>query len=85
MPPAMLCADRTLVPDPDVFFPISTIDPRVVAQTEQAKQLCATCPARPACLQTALTGGRYTSYGVWGGEDEDQRRRLLRRRARSTA
>jgi WhiB family redox-sensing transcriptional regulator len=43
-----------------------------VARTHRAKRLCARCPVWEACRQL----GRDTrSYGIWGGEDEDQRTR----------
>jgi WhiB family redox-sensing transcriptional regulator len=36
------------------------------AELEQAKLLCADCPARAACLAGALA--RREEWGVWGGE-----------------
>ena len=36
------------------------------ADVEFAKTLCGTCPARIACLASAL--GRQEPWGVWGGE-----------------
>ena len=46
--------------DPDLFFAES---PRDVAR---AKELCAGCPVRAACLTGALQRGE--PWGVWGGE-----------------
>jgi WhiB family redox-sensing transcriptional regulator len=45
---------------PDLFFAES---PRDVAR---AKELCAGCPVRAACLAAALDRGE--PWGVWGGE-----------------
>ena len=55
-------AGRTLAcgTDPDLFFAES---PQDVAR---AKELCASCPVRAACLAGAL--GRGEPWGVWGGE-----------------
>jgi WhiB family redox-sensing transcriptional regulator len=36
------------------------------ADVEFAKTLCGACPARAACLASAL--GRAEPWGVWGGE-----------------
>ena len=46
--------------NPDLFFAES---PQDVAQ---AKELCADCPVRAACLADALD--RAEPWGVWGGE-----------------
>ena len=32
----------------------------------EARAICATCPVRAACLQTALDSGE--GYGIWGGK-----------------
>jgi WhiB family redox-sensing transcriptional regulator len=58
--------------DTAVFFP-ETED-----ETATAKAVCATCPVREACLQFALVTRQ--DDGVWGGLDENERRRLRRRR-----
>ncbi len=44
----------------------------------QARALCRACPVRQECLDYALTVGE--SHGIWGGLNELERRRLLRRR-----
>jgi WhiB family transcriptional regulator, redox-sensing transcriptional regulator len=58
--------------DTAVFFP----------ETEEgaaaAKAVCATCPVRESCLEFALVTRQED--GVWGGLDENERRRLRRRR-----
>ncbi|MGB6163426.1 MAG: WhiB family transcriptional regulator [Pseudonocardiaceae bacterium] len=46
--------------DPDLWFSESPVE------LERAKQLCAGCPIRAACLDSALT--RREPWGVWGGE-----------------
>ncbi|HEV2809421.1 MAG TPA: WhiB family transcriptional regulator [Acidimicrobiales bacterium] len=62
--------------DPDIFYPLDQDD-----DGEAAKQVCAVCPVREACLEHALTS-RETE-GVWGGASERERRRMLRHRRRS--
>lgn len=58
--------------DTAIFFP----------ETEEAvaaaKAVCATCPVREACLEFALITRQ--DDGVWGGLDENERRRVRRRR-----
>jgi WhiB family redox-sensing transcriptional regulator len=60
--PLPLSADSTLAcgTNPDLFFAES---PQDVAR---AKELCAGCPVRAACLADALDRGE--PWGVWGGE-----------------
>jgi WhiB family redox-sensing transcriptional regulator len=48
------------VSDPDLWFADSPSD------LERAKELCADCPIRSACLSAALE--RAEPWGVWGGE-----------------
>ena len=50
--------------DPELFFPIGTSEPGAI-QADQAKQVCAECPVRLACLKTAVDCGER--HGVWGG------------------
>lgn len=69
--------------DPDVFFPQSTTTGRsakidIQGQTEAAKAICSTCPVRPDCLEFALTTNQEA--GIWGGLDEEERRKLRRKR-----
>jgi WhiB family redox-sensing transcriptional regulator len=66
--------------DTAVFFP-ETDD-----ETAAAKAVCASCPVREACLEFAIITRQ--DDGVWGGLDENERRRVRRRRqeaARKTA
>ncbi|RSS15373.1 WhiB family transcriptional regulator [Streptomyces sp. WAC05458] len=67
--------------DPDLFFPIGNTGPALL-QIEEAKAVCRRCPVMERCLQWALESGQ--EYGVWGGLDEDDRRRM-KRRARKRA
>jgi len=46
--------------NPDLFFAESPLD------VARAKELCAGCPVRAACLADALDRGE--PWGVWGGE-----------------
>ncbi|WP_035839858.1 WhiB family transcriptional regulator [Kitasatospora azatica] len=43
---------------------------------QAAKQVCARCPVRDACLSHALRVRE--PYGVWGGLNEEERAELLR-------
>jgi WhiB family redox-sensing transcriptional regulator len=69
--------------DPDLFFPIGTTG-LALLQIEEAKAVCRRrCPVMEHCLQWALESGQ--EHGVWGGTDEDERRRIKRRAARRRA
>jgi WhiB family transcriptional regulator, redox-sensing transcriptional regulator len=68
---------RCLGADPDLFYPPSESDEGALA----AKEICATCPVREACLEHAITFRE--KQGVWGGLDERERRRLIRRRRKT--
>lgn len=68
--------------DPDLFFPVGTTGP-ALAQAEDAKYICRRCPVMQQCQAWALD--HRVEEGVWGGLDENQRRSLLRHRARGTA
>jgi len=61
--------------DPETFYPSSDDD------AGPAKDICALCPVREACLEHALA--RREKHGVWGGLTARERRRILRRRRRS--
>lgn len=60
--------------DPDLFFAERP------EELEQAKLLCAECPARKACLAGALD--RSEPWGVWGGEIFDHGVVVARKRPR---
>lgn len=56
--------------DPELFFDGHPLSQR------RARQLCARCPVRVECLAAAMAGG--VEFGIWGGLDERERRRLRR-------
>lgn len=70
--------DQPLLPchaaDPDLWFAEHPAD------LERAKSLCASCPARLACLAAALE--RAEPWGVWGGEILERGMILGRKRSR---
>lgn len=61
--------------DPELFFPEGDGVP-ARRQTAMAKEVCAACPVRSACLDWALTVGE--SHGIWGGTTPEERRMLRR-------
>lgn len=63
-----------LTVDPELFFPVSAADLR---SRELAKSVCLPCVVRDACRQRALDDPGLV--GIWGGTDEDERRRLRQR------
>jgi WhiB family redox-sensing transcriptional regulator len=68
--------------DPELFFPPGPAGP-ALAQIEEAKRICRSCPVRARCLDWALASG--FDYGIWGGATEDERRaaRVIALRPRS--
>jgi WhiB family redox-sensing transcriptional regulator len=62
------------------FYPPNTTETREqrLRREGAARDLCSSCAVREACLEYAL----YVQepYGIWGGLNELERRRLLRRR-----
>lgn len=48
--------------------------------TSTALRVCATCPVRGVCHETAMN--EREAFGVWGGTPENQRRRIFRREDR---
>jgi WhiB family redox-sensing transcriptional regulator len=61
--------------DPDVFYPVSD------EEAEAAKEICADCSVRQACLEYALANRERD--GVWGGATERERRRIVRQRRKT--
>jgi WhiB family redox-sensing transcriptional regulator len=61
-----LCAQT----DPEAFFPEKG------GSTREAKKICAGCPVRAECLESALANDER--FGIWGGLSERERRRLRR-------
>lgn len=76
------CADRRLVPDPDIFFS-GTPD-----EARKAKSICRSCPISVRCLRQALgaeVGGGDGRYGILGGLSPRERTALARRVGRRLA
>jgi WhiB family transcriptional regulator, redox-sensing transcriptional regulator len=61
--------------DADLFFAADE------ARRREALTLCAACPVRVECLEHAIV--HRETYGVWGGTDEHERKRLVRQRRRA--
>lgn len=56
--------------DTEMFFPVSAS----AAAADPAKRVCSRCPVKPDCLAYALALG--DDWGVWGGTDPGDRRRI---------
>lgn len=54
--------------DPDLFFPED------LKGVNDAKQVCRGCAVRRECLEYAL---KHNEPGMWGGESERERERIL--------
>lgn len=63
--------------DPELFFPVGLAGRAALAQIAEAKEICARCAVRRACLAFAMATGQ--AYGIWGGLTEDERSQLRRR------
>lgn len=61
--------------DADLFFPPGSKG-LAIGQIQAAKAVCRACPVSEPCLRFALETNQEA--GVWGGKDEDERRRLRR-------
>ncbi len=66
--------------DTELFFPRGETG-APLEQTLAAKEVCARCPVRLACLDFAMATRQ--EYGIFGGLTEQERRALARRRARA--
>ncbi|MEV6610798.1 WhiB family transcriptional regulator [Kutzneria sp. NPDC051319] len=65
--------------DNAVFFhPDQERGPAKRLRADLAKQVCQRCPVIVECRRHAIR--HEEPYGVWGGQDEDERRALLTRR-----
>lgn len=62
---------------PAAFFPSDGVG------VDAARQICAGCGVREACLEYALAS--RIDHGVWGGCSERERRRILKRRRQAAA
>jgi WhiB family transcriptional regulator, redox-sensing transcriptional regulator len=67
--------------DYELFFPLGSTGP-AVEQIARAKAVCQDCPVMQECLEWALRTGQY---GIWGGQTEDERHALRRKRRRGKA
>jgi WhiB family redox-sensing transcriptional regulator len=63
--------------DNEIFYPSSDED----FDAAEAKEICAECPVRQACLEHALAHREHE--GIWGGMTERERRRIIRQRRKS--
>jgi WhiB family redox-sensing transcriptional regulator len=79
--PATPCSD-----DPELWFVDdgtlghARVNPERLAELiQEAKDGCAVCDLRDACLDYALA---RNEYGIWGGLTRDERRNLRRRTRR---
>ncbi|MEU6713029.1 WhiB family transcriptional regulator [Nonomuraea sp. NPDC046802] len=62
--------------DPEIFFPVAAPDTVAGAAAEaHAKAVCRGCQVREECLGTAIR--HRDPYGVWGGQGERERRRII--------
>jgi WhiB family transcriptional regulator, redox-sensing transcriptional regulator len=64
-----------------VFFPPAHFEmkPEKDAREGQARSLCRQCPVQQDCLDYSLLV--QEPHGIWGGLNELERRRLIRKRA----
>jgi WhiB family transcriptional regulator, redox-sensing transcriptional regulator len=62
--------------DAAIFYPTSE------EEAEPAKDVCAHCAVRTACLEHALAVRE--KEGIWGGCTERERRRIIRQRRRAS-
>lgn len=63
--------------DPETWHPVGNTA-AAIAQAEEAKAVCRTCPVMEQCRQYALE--HRIDEGIWGGLDERERRRIHRRK-----
>lgn len=61
--------------DPELFFPAAT-GVTGAGQAREAKEVCASCQVRAACLAYALATRQ--EHGIWGGATEKERRAMGR-------
>ena len=67
-------------PQADVFYPPPRTEPRAerAEREARAKAICGRCSVIDECLEHALAVGEM--YGIWGGHNEIERRRMLESR-----
>jgi WhiB family redox-sensing transcriptional regulator len=61
--------------DPELFFPSGSTG-AALDQIRAATSICRSCPVQRPCLQFALETNQEA--GIWGGTDEEERRKLRR-------
>ena len=76
-PPEWTAEGRCRGMDPQVFFPSDGLG------VQAATAICRDCPVREPCLEYALVN--RIQHGVFGGESERSRERILRRRRQRAA
>jgi WhiB family redox-sensing transcriptional regulator len=60
--------------NPEIFFPTPGSNQHTES-SQAAKRICRTCPYMAACRTWALSTRQ--AYGVWGGLNSHERRRIL--------
>lgn len=74
--------------DPEIFFPNGS-SPAAQLWISEAKEICATCPVRKACLELALAAEGWAPGsqrdGIFGGLDGEERWSVHRSRTRARA
>lgn len=68
--------------DTALFFKAHTTGPAATGHYDRARAICASCPVRIECLEYAMSTKQEA--GIWGGLDEDERRRERARRRNAT-
>jgi WhiB family redox-sensing transcriptional regulator len=64
--------------DPQLFFMPDGGEPEALREVREtcAKDYCARCPVRQACLEWSIDVGER--FGIWGGLNEEERAHLRR-------
>lgn len=68
-----------------LFYPVERTAPRVTGELHRdvvPKAICDACPVRAECRDWALA--TREPYGIWGGLDEEERRRIRVRDRRAS-
>ncbi len=63
--------------DPELFFPVGKTG-AAIDHIARAKAVCQTCAVSIECLEYSLMTNQ--DAGIWGGLDEDERRKIRRER-----
>jgi WhiB family redox-sensing transcriptional regulator len=62
-------------PNPCKPFPTEMFFPEHGSKVREPVAICFTCPNRTSCLNYALDN--HIQHGIWGGQNERARRRIL--------